>query len=402
MKDEHLERAMVAVLKKLGFDPKTQYRMETYIEKVWISCISRIVVEEQGDEGAVTLFVKTLPDLKRQEFFGSRLCFSNEISLYTKVFTVFSDFQREKGIAEPIQFVPRCYFAECDGVNDILILEDLSPQGFSVPSYKQPLGLQNLRLLMQTLGKFHALSLAIKSVQPQRFRDIRAAVMEVMWISEVTEGSANKYFNKIGSDIFELLVQEEGPDSEYALKLRDFTAHVPQNMQQLTQTDPSNEPWNVITHGDLWASNLLYRQLPGSTELRFIDLQHSRYGSPALDLSSVLFLSMDGPMRAEHGDTLLQLYHSTLCQFLTHLGVDPEQVFPFCKVEEQLKKFGRFGVGVSLFNLPHALYKGSQQKSLEFDEIITVMEKEQNNLSPECRQRILDNLRDCVDRGYVA
>ncbi|XP_069672985.1 uncharacterized protein [Periplaneta americana] len=401
MRDKHLKKAMASVFEQLELDPETPYRVEPYVANLWISSLYRVVIESADGRPAISLFVKLFPeDPQRLNFFDSHFYFSNEASAYTKVIAAFTEFQRVVGIMEPIQFTPRCYFAECNGDNDILVFEDLSTQGYSVPSCKQPMDLQNLNLLMQTLGQFHALSLAIKNLQPQRFADIRASVNETTWTDRRLKRIVPNLWDRAGREMLELLVQSEGPDSKYVVKLTDVVTNNSRSLQKISRADPENEPWNVMTHGDLWSSNLLVRS--GQT-LRFVDLQQCRYGSPALDLSSVLFLSMDGPMRAKYGDALLQLYHQSLSQFLQRLGVDPEQVFPFHAVEEQLKKYGRYGMGVGLLNIPHAMQESLEgELKLEGDMTMAdAVSKERGQMSARCRQRILDNFRDVCDRGYL-
>ncbi|XP_069673129.1 uncharacterized protein [Periplaneta americana] len=400
MKDKRLEEAMVRVLQQLGLDPETPYHVEPFNAKLWISSMYRVTVENKGSDADISLFVKRFPqDLQRREFFESHMFFRNEMVAYTKILDAFIEFQRERGITEPVQFTPRCYLVECDGKDDIMVLEDLSTQGFSVPSCKKPLTLQDLHLLMHVLGQFHALSLAIKTLQPQRFRDIKSAVNETIWTDGHIEKASGPIFSQAAEEIYTISMQEKDLDSKYVVKLKDLAKNVVRRLQHVCRSDPGNEPWNVVTHGDLWSNNLL---LKANGQARFIDLQQCRYGSPALDLSSVLFMSMDGPMRAEHGDALLELYYQSLSQFLQRLGVDPEQVFPFYVIEEQLRKYGFFGMGIGIVNIPHAMQGSSDDLQAEGDSTMTeAVNKERGEISEQCRQRMWDNLRDACDKGYL-
>ena len=124
-------------------------------------------------------------------------------------------------------------------------------------------------------------------------------------------------------------------DLEISRRLEPLSSRTGAVLRQLAATDPQNEPWNVLTHGDLWVSNILLSA--DSSRLRFVDFQQCRYGSPALDLSSVLFLCMDGPTRTSHTEHVLRVYHESLRTFLKELGSNPD-MFPFEELQRQLTK----------------------------------------------------------------
>jgi hypothetical protein len=53
-------------------------------------------------------------------------------------------------------------------------------------------------------------------------------------------------------------------------------------------------------------------------------------------------------LRAEHYDDMLTIYHSTLVTFLTRLGSDAANIYTFDDMQDQLHKFGRFGLLMSI------------------------------------------------------
>lgn len=53
-------------------------------------------------------------------------------------------------------------------------------------------------------------------------------------------------------------------------------------------------------------------------------------------------------MRAKHYDELLKIYHNALLELLSSLGGDAEKQFPFSALLDQMKKFGKFGVIMSV------------------------------------------------------
>lgn len=69
---------------------------------------------------------------------------------------------------------PKCYATVANEDNEdseqyAVILEDLRPQGFKLWDKKKPTPIENARLVMRELGKFHGLSIAMKDQKPQEF-----------------------------------------------------------------------------------------------------------------------------------------------------------------------------------------------------------------------------------------
>lgn len=83
-------------------------------------------------------------------------------------------FQIDHGVTgeNSLTEVPKCLAVYCDGENDFLALEDLRPGGYRPASRQNGLDLMHCQMIIKKLGKFHALSLAIKDQDPQLFNDM--------------------------------------------------------------------------------------------------------------------------------------------------------------------------------------------------------------------------------------
>lgn len=69
----------------------------------------------------------------------------------------------------------------------------------------------------------------------------------------------------------------------------------------------------------------------------------SAIGSPALDLSYYLLTSTTKELRVRYED-LIKVYHDSMSELITKLGSDPQKLFPFDELKNQLKQFGVYGV----------------------------------------------------------
>ncbi|RZC37726.1 EcKinase and/or DUF1679 domain containing protein, partial [Asbolus verrucosus] len=79
------------------------------------------------------------------------------------------------------------------------------------------------------------------------------------------------------------------------------------------------------------------------TDMRFLDFQLSRVGSPVIDLSYFLYSCADEEV-LNNFDSILKVYHSSISDCLSELGCDPETAFPFKKLKEHWREYGKFGL----------------------------------------------------------
>jgi Ecdysteroid kinase-like family len=82
--------------------------------------------------------------------------------------------------------------------------------------------------------------------------------------------------------------------------------------------------------------------------IRLLDFQLCRYAAPVNDLLYFIFTSTNEELRAEHYDDLLKIYHTTLTTFLTRLGSDAPNIYRWTDFQDQLRKFGRFGLVMAI------------------------------------------------------
>lgn len=108
-------------------------------------------------------------------------------------------------------------------------------------------------------------------------------------------------------------------------------------------------------------------------ECCLLDWQILRYASPVCDLSNYIFGGTTKELRDKHYSQFLDVYYKSLTDLLQtwvfctktfggefyltfffkfRLGSDPEKVFPRAAFDDQLKKFAKFGLAMSMMSLP--------------------------------------------------
>jgi len=85
--------------------------------------------------------------------------------------------------------------------------------------------------------------------------------------------------------------------------------------------------FNVLVHGDYRDGNLLLRETPdGDWQLRAVDWQNSRLGSPALDVLHLMLFSLQRPVMVELEDEVLVNYRRHFNEKLKRMGWEGEEM----------------------------------------------------------------------------
>lgn len=69
-----------------------------------------------------------------------------------------------------------------------------------------------------------------------------------------------------------------------------------------------------------------------------------RYVSPAMDLLYYIFGSTDKAFRDKYYDKLLQTYYGSLSEIVRQLGSNPDKLFTFQDLQDELQKFGQYAL----------------------------------------------------------
>lgn len=111
-------------------------------------------------------------------------------------------------------------------------------------------------------------------------------------------------------------------------------------------------------------------------------------------------------MRAKHYDELLKIYHNSLTELLNSLGGDAAKQFPFEALLDQMEKFGKFGVIMSLIMIP--ILQTSSEDFPDLDEMAGDMESKPNNFTDKFgtnnkgyKERMNGIAADAIRYGYM-
>ncbi|PSN49245.1 hypothetical protein C0J52_08397 [Blattella germanica] len=404
-----IRKMLFSVLEEENFNSNEVIcKINEIVAGKWLSSI--FFVDVYDSHKHLSLYLKCLPISGKSKQAASKRSFQNEVAFYTKVVPEFDTFQQEKLPLEkcfPVP-IPRCFRAEVDGANDVIILEDLSKLDYIVKDRLEGMSIPEISLTLKELGRFHAFSLAMKNQCPEKFKETKMHVIESIF-SEPDFGEVFRYiFSNCWLDVHNFLKEYYEEHNMYLKKVEKFMTIAPDLMALQAKGDPLNEPYNAIIHGDPWVLNFMFHYKDGCEEpddMRMLDFQQVRYTSPALDVGRMLFITMDKATRDKQRDKMLLCYYQGLSQTLLKLGSNPELLFPFSQLEIQLKKYSAYFVTSSLLTLIHSLaeYEGGEQ-GFDGDSVkgyLKSVRKAQQNMTLKCRQRVIEIIEEFVDLGYL-
>lgn len=120
----------------------------------------------------------------------------------------------------------------------------------------------------------------------------------------------------------------------------------------------------VLCHGDFWINNILVR--PGDQDsVRLIDLQAGDLTSPAVDVWSFIYTSLELSIMDDHIEELLQLYCKSFVDELSSLELPQKQIPSQSDVMEDLTSRELYGFLIANLYLPALLADSESIQDLE-------------------------------------
>lgn len=200
------------------------------------------------------------------------------------------------------------YFKSSEGL-ELIIMEDLMPDGFKLANRMMGMDLDHSLLVMKSLGRFHAASVVIAEQNPQIFDQFKVHLF-------YTEHFRNLFSSLMRSLSLEL---EDWPKHKHLkTKLEKLSNRILELGSQVTQQKPGE--FLVLNHGDIWTSNILFKYNNKLEDLILIDFQLVYYGSPVIDMINFFNTSLQDEIREKKLDLLVETYHQSLVENLNKLG----------------------------------------------------------------------------------
>lgn len=256
----------VFVLNQLKSIAQKQNFINFSIEKLcasdgFISSLSRYKIHGQRKDNqssapeSLAVICKTLPTNKnRMKMFNNVDAFEREVYFYNKILPVLETFQKKRLTNyEKDGFVayPKCYVATRIDNQIIIILEDLKTSGYVTWNRDNNLSIETVSMIMKELGKFHALSFALRDQCPEIMEEFTNDMNDMIVLM------FNDFYGKITRQAFNVAI--EIVDDPVALSvLTELREIFIQLMEDILRKNKSGA-FGVIGHGDFYENNILFR-----------------------------------------------------------------------------------------------------------------------------------------------
>ncbi len=295
---------------------------------------------------------------------GADYQFVNEVFVYKNVLPVFlAKFQLRFQKIERNLWSPQVYLAEYGkyptlgkATETILAMENLTEKNFKLGP-RIDLTIEELKLMTIAVAQFHSCTYALRINNDQD-------------LQQMINGIEPFKFDKSGDSNYKTM---------YTTGLQRLFTYLDNNPEEIDneifrknlnilRTKYSNDPillmnrflrsdsiFSVIVHGDYNRNNVLFKYDEKiAVDLRFIDFQEVKYGSPAIDLSFFMYMNIH-PSLFVNGlnEKLLYLYHDKLVESLCELlscEKNDRRLSPFCwdNFYAHYKQFALYGAMVSV------------------------------------------------------
>ncbi|KAJ8895506.1 hypothetical protein PR048_000839 [Dryococelus australis] len=136
------------------------------------------------------------------------------------------------------------------------------------------------------------------------------------------------------------------------------------------QLSPKGNRLNVLSHGDLWVNNLLfkYNDVTGSVEdVKMVDFQLGIYSSCAIDLQYFIYTSPTDEVRVDHTEEMLREYHNDLCSTLQLPG-QAKKAVTLQELMDEYERKGFYGFSMCLLVLPIIL--ADSENAADFEAVL--------------------------------
>lgn len=199
-----------------------------------------------NDKEELSVMCKIPPLSKaRREYFNTNLIFEREIIMYTQYFPELVKFQEEKGIEPKERFdnFPKVYFADIDKESSeaAIIMENLKAAGYATANKFKTVDMKHAKLVMEGLGRLHALSVCLKRQKPDVFKNY---LLNDVLVDLLDQSNNKQMWDQFFDPAIAAMKPEESELKEKIIKLKE---NILTDLRYLTRADVA-EPYTVLNH----------------------------------------------------------------------------------------------------------------------------------------------------------
>lgn len=185
------------------------------------------------------------------------ILFDREVDMYNIVLPMMEKLQHDHGLTRDNDggffAYPKCFLAQrADNNESIVILEDLRSSGHVLWNKLEPIPFANVSLLMQQLGRYHALSFVLRDQHPQKFAQLEGFDDVLLELIETCASLRTTMLSSMDEAIG--LLDGATTDLELLRSVRSIWLDL---MRTRTSVDRIKR-FGVLSHGDCHTNNMMF------------------------------------------------------------------------------------------------------------------------------------------------
>uniref|UniRef100_A0A1B6FFN8 CHK kinase-like domain-containing protein n=1 Tax=Cuerna arida TaxID=1464854 RepID=A0A1B6FFN8_9HEMI len=214
-----------------------------------------------------------------------------------------------------IDFIPKSIFSPN---SSLIVLEDLTQERFVMADKVTGLDFEHCCLYMEATAALHAVSLALRKEDPGL---VESLGREKIYLNGLTGPEGFKAMTLSGLKCLADYAETSETFNKYADLIRDLLGSIWDITIEAIRSSRES-PMMTLNHGDPWTNNLMfkYNSEGKPSEIRLLDFQMMRCGSPANDLVFFIWSSANDDVRTNRLDELFQIYVESFNRNLEQLN----------------------------------------------------------------------------------
>ncbi|CAD7014481.1 uncharacterized protein LOC101452924 [Ceratitis capitata] len=299
-----------------------------------IIALVKAEVELEGGKSKEVSYMLKLPIDAVQKLMNSRNIFVIEIMMYSDVIPEMEKMYTDVGVE--VKFSPQYYELKTPSKSDVILMEDLRQRGFKNTNRLEGFDMEHTKHTLEKLAQWHAAS-AVRVETKGKYPDVLNTGLFTDDLLNVME-----QMDKMAGTLYEDCVRTYEGHEEYIDSFIKFHDSFFKELRAAKKHDPN--AFNVLNHGDFWANNVMfqYDAFGKIKETYFVDFQMPCYGSPVIDLYTILLSSTQLEVKLKHFDYFIKYYHDKLTECLKLLKY-PKKLPNLKDIHIALLKYGVFG-----------------------------------------------------------
>ncbi|XP_075226749.1 uncharacterized protein LOC142327508 isoform X2 [Lycorma delicatula] len=282
---------------------------------------------------------KTYPCGFLKQFVFDNGMLMKEIKMYTTIFPIFTEILGKYIAPKHLESQEK----------EVLILEDLTMDGFKVSNRIEKLDLEHCIHAIEVLADFHGASYIMNKKYPCIIHHVK---------KEVQYHENNLFQKDFVINCFNMVSNEikTWPGFEkYSTKLRECSENIWNDTCKVLL--PNEEHIMVLNHGDFWTNNILFKYENDNKikDVKLVDFQFCRWSTVAIDLQIFFMTSV---REKRYLPSVIESYTARLNKYIHPQYITAEVV------TKELQRTECYGLLLSVCILPMVLLNSS--KALNF------------------------------------